>query len=92
MEPVQLQKRQHEEGGDTQHGPDSKRLCRGCTSTQFPTSLPQGWPGQLTQTDTRAAGRPEAMQTEPTVLGSMPQVCPRCLAGESGHINHMGSS
>ncbi|XP_032818619.2 uncharacterized protein C10orf143 homolog isoform X1 [Petromyzon marinus] len=93
MEPVQLQKRQREEGGDTQHhGPDSKRLCRGCASAQFPTSLPQGRPGQLTQTDTRAAGRPEAMQMEPGVLGSTPQVCPRCLAGESGHINHMGSS
>ncbi|KAJ8013589.1 hypothetical protein DPEC_G00031340 [Dallia pectoralis] len=88
-------KRSHEGDLSTWNNCPSKRLCNGVAGAgDVQVEYGAGTDCAMETWDTRqpgyvAANNP-AYNTVGTVLGGHPlQRCPRCMAGEPGHMNHI---
>ncbi|XP_069755739.1 uncharacterized protein [Narcine bancroftii] len=97
---VRLQKRRLDEQPGDWGPPEQKRSCQGldgdfqtehnipCTQLSW-SSIDHQKPVQSARTISSIIGLPSIPKLTFLIQPGISKPCPRCLAGESGHINHI---
>ncbi|KAJ8404852.1 hypothetical protein AAFF_G00332390 [Aldrovandia affinis] len=82
---------------DREHFHPAKRLCNGpgsCGQIEFAAVVESPMDTWENQKQGLQNGNTVLNHHDPNMVhtaqaGASPQMCPRCMAGESGHINHI---